>query len=110
MLKGGVISVVIGMFVDTLQAHATEILGTALATAGSIASYLHNYTQTGVFSWKILLAKIFIGGFAGYMMISVADMVLPIGSPLIPFAGGIGGVMGWDALLFLAEWFKKKID
>lgn len=96
------------MAIETARDIPVEAVGTALALLGSAAKYLNEWTGGKKFVWQHMIAKMIIGGFSGFMMLTAAKLLFPADSPMIGIAGGVGGIMGWDALLFISDWYVKK--
>jgi len=59
------------------------------------------------FSWKKMLARGFVGGFAGYMSFLFFSSVTHFNPELLGFLSGMSGYLGPVALEFLARKFEN---
>lgn len=89
-------------FLD-MESHTLDLIGAMAAISGGLASYLNDVLHGEKFAITKLLAKTFVGGFIGMMVMLIAKSYLPEGSSLIGAFSGISALLGYDAIKPILE-------
>lgn len=95
---------------DWLPKIPTEVLYVVVAAIGGMARYLQHYLNEGQFSFRHLMAHLFISAFSGYMFYHCATDILGLPETTIAIFAGIGGWMGVEALKMVETVIKRKVD
>lgn len=85
-----------------------QVQALALAVFGAASSYIHRWLQGDTFVWVKFFATSFVGGFTGMLVYYLTLTIFPPNSPMIIFAVGASGAIGFDIVKPLWERFLEK--
>jgi fluoride ion exporter CrcB/FEX len=91
----------------TPQQLPVEVLFVILAAIGGISRYLSNYVNGERFRLSMLIANLFVSGFAG-LMFALFARSFGLSIELQWISSGVGGFMGTEAVKFIVQKIKRQ--